>query len=252
MKFATIADTYRIRGDVNGAILAYERVVELSPLDLSARARLIELLKQENQIDRSLEHYVAMGEAYYQLAQVDKARETYQEALRLASRNSTEKDWKARLLRLVADIDMQRFNWRQALAAYYELRHLDPEDERTAIPLVYLYYKVGQPLNAVRALDEYLIQLVRSGRGAKVISILKDMVNQRPSDANLVDRLSRLYLQQDRQEEAIELLDRLGEAQLEAGNSKGAVKTIAKILTLNPPNLASYQQLLAQLRQQLP
>lgn len=251
MKFATIADTYRVRGDVNGAILAYERVVELSPLDLSARARLIELLKQENQIDRSLEHYVAMGEAYYQLAQVDKARETYQEALRLASRNSTEKDWKARLLRLVADIDMQRFNWRQALAAYQELRQLDPEDERTAITLVDLYYKVGQPLNAVRALDEYLIQLVRSGRGAKVISILKDMVSQRPSDANLVDRLSRLYLQQDRQEEAIELLDRLGEAQLEAGNSKGAVKTIEKILNLNPPNAASYQQLLAQLRQQL-
>lgn len=247
-KFMTVADTYRNRGDVNGSILSYEKAVEMKPLDLTIRGRLIDMLKQHGQIDRSLEHYLAMGDAYYQLAQVDKARDTYQEALKLAPRGAPEHNWKARFLRLAAEIDMQRFDWRRALAAYKELRQLDPEDERTAITLVDLYYKVGQPINAVGMLDNYLKQLVRGGRGAKVVGILEDMVRQRPSDKNLVDRLSRLYLQQKRKEKAIELLDKLGEAQLEANETKAAYKTIEKILTLNPPNAASYQQLLAQLQ----
>ncbi len=247
-KFMTIADTYRNRGDTNGSILSYEKAVEMTPLDLAIRARLIDMLKQHGQIDRALEHYLAMGDAYYQLAQVDKARDTYQEALKLAPRGAAEHHWKAQFLRLAAEIDMQRFDWRRALAAYKELRTLDPNDERTAITLVDLYYKVGQPINAVGELDNYLKQLVRGGRGAKVVGILEDMVRQRPSDKNLVDRLSRLYLQQKRQTAAIELLDKLGEAQLEANETAAAYATIEKILALNPPNAASYRQLLAQLR----
>jgi tetratricopeptide (TPR) repeat protein len=247
-KFITIAETYKVRNDVNGAIIAYGRAVEFTPLDLTVRAQLVDLLKRHGQIDRALEQYLSMGEAYYQLAQVDKARDTYQEGLKLAPRAENGQKWQARLLRLTADIDMQRFDWRRALAAYKELRKLDPGDERTAITLVDLYYKVGQPVNAVTELDDYLKQLVRSGRGAKVVGILEDMVRQRPSDVSLVERLSRLYIQQKRVTEAIELLDKLGEAQLEAKDTQHAIETIEKIIALNPPNAASYQQLLSQLR----
>ncbi len=249
-KFTTIANTYQVRGDINSSIAAHERVVDLSPMEISTRARLIDLLKRHGQIDRSLEHYAALGETYDQLAQVDKARETYQEALKLTPR-ATDSLWRGRILRRIADIDMQRFDWSRALSAYKELRQLEPEDERTAITLVDLHYRVGQNNEAIRELDKYLIHLVRSGRGAKVIGILEDMVNQRPADANLVDRLSRLYLQQKRQTDAVDLLDKLGEAQLEAGHTKGAIKTIEKILKLNPDNIDSYQQLLKQLNQQL-
>lgn len=249
-KFITVANTFHIRGDVASALAAYERVVELSPLDLTVRSKLIDLLKRHGQIDRSLEHYMAMGDAYYQLAQVDKARETYQEALKLTSR-AADNGWRPRILRLMADIDMQRLDWKRALTTYKELREIDPEDERTAITLVDLHYRVGQNLEAIQALDKYLIHLVRSGRGSKVIGILKDMVNQRPTDGNLVDRLSRLYIQQKRIGDAISLLDKLGESQLEAGNTENAVNTIEKILKLNPPNADSYLQLLSQLRRQL-
>lgn len=248
-KFVTIANTYRARGDVNGGIAAYEKVIELSPMDLTVRARLIDLLRQHHRIDRALEHYVALGEAYYQLAQVDKARESYQEGLKLASQSADTDKWKAKLLQLTADIDMQRLDWKRALSCYKELCQLRPEDERAAITLVDLYYKVGQPANALKVLDQYLIQLVRKGRGAKVVGILEDMVSQRPSDANLVDRLYRLYIQQKRRGDAIDLLDKLGEAQLETEDTTAAIKTIEKILKLNPPNAASYQQLLAQLNQ---
>lgn len=248
VKFATIANTYMARNDVNGAIMAYEKVAELNPLDLSMRSRLINLLRQQGEFDAALTHYLAMGDAYYQLAQVERARSTYQEALQLAHRGTAAQNWRAKLLRLIAEIDMQHFNWKQALVAFKELRELEPQDERTAITLVDLYYKVGQPNNAVRALDGYLVQLVRGGRGAKVLGILEDMIQKRPGDANLGDRLVRLYLQQQRKQDVVNVLDKLGEAQLEAGEVQAAVVTIEKILALNPPNVASYKQLLSQLK----
>jgi Flp pilus assembly protein TadD len=45
------------------------------------------------------------------------------------------------------------------------------------------------------------------------------------------------------------LLDQLGEAQLDAGQTEKAIKTLERILDLNPPNATGYQQLLGQLRQ---
>lgn len=248
-KFVTIANTYKVRGDIHGAMLAYEQVLNFTPLDTAIRARLIDMLKQHGQIDRALEHYKAMGDAYYQLAQVDKARAVYQDALKLAPRGSADQNWKLQFLSQMAEIDMQRLDWRRALSAYKELRELDPEDERIAITLVDLYYRVGQPINAVNELDNYMRQLVRAGRGAKVVGILEDMVRQRPSDPHLVERLSRLYIQQKRREDAIEILDKLGETQLEANDTEAAIQTIETILKLKPPNAISYQQLLAQLKQ---
>ncbi len=249
-KFFMLGETYKARNDINGAVNSYERVLELTPLDLSVRARLIDLLKRHGQIDRALEHYMAMGDTYYQIAQVDKARETYQDALRLAPRGEPNHQWKVKVLRAIADIDMQRFQWQRALPAVRELRELDPENEWTAITLIDLYFKAGQPNAAVKELDQYLMQLVRQGRAVKVIGILEDMIEQRPFDPNLADRLVRLYIQQKREQEAVTILDKLGESQLEAGDTAGAVLTIEKILKLNPPNLASYQQLLVQLKKQ--
>ncbi len=248
-KFFMIGETYKARDDINGAIISYEKVLTLTPLDFSVRARLIDLLKRHGRINQALEHYMALGDSYYQLAQVDKARETYQEALRLAPRSDDpDQTWKRKILRALADIDIQRLQWKRAIPSVSELRELDQDDEWAAITLIDLYYKVGQPNNAVKALDQYLMQLVRKGRGVKVIGILEDMIGQRPADPNLADRLVRLYLQQKRQQEAVAVLDKLGEAQLEAGNNAAAVITIEKILKLNPPNALSYQQLLNQLK----
>ena len=248
-KFVTVGDAFRVRGDMANAITLYERIVEVSPLDLSIRARLVDLLKSRGQIDRSLEHYLSMGEAYYQLAQPDKAREAYQQALKLAPQGSDEENWRAKFLRRIADIDMQRFDWKPALAAYRELRRNDPADEQAAMTLIDLYYKVGQPAYALRELDHYLKHLVASGRGSKVLGILEDMVQRHPTDPGLVQRLVRLYLSQGERQKALERLDALGEAQLDEGDVQRAIVTIEQIVQLKPENVASYQQLLKQLRQ---
>jgi tetratricopeptide (TPR) repeat protein len=250
-KFSTVGDAFRSRGDINNAISAYERVVRIAPLDVATRSRLIDLTKSHGEIDVALEHFMSLGDAYYQLAQLEKARDAYQDGLKLAPRGSRDKKWRARFLRQIGDIDMQRLDWPRALNSFRELRREEPGDERTAMRLIDLYYKVGQSSNARRALDEYLIELIKSGRGAKVAGILEDMVRQHPQDQGLVERLARLYTQQGRRSEAVELLDRLGEELLNAGQTQRAITIIERILALNPPNAASYEQLLADLRRNL-
>ncbi|HSG15045.1 MAG TPA: tetratricopeptide repeat protein [Anaerolineae bacterium] len=249
-KYLTIGDTCRMRGDNSGALANYERAVELSPMDLVNRARLIDLLIEQGHIDRALDHYVIMGEAFYNLAEVDKARETYLEALKLAPRGSAKYEWRLRFIQAIADIDMQRLDWKRALAAYSELSKNNPDDERIALTLIDLYYKVDQPQSAIRQLDRFLVQLVRSGEGIKVFKILEDLIEMRPTDASVVDRLVRLYLRQGRKQEALELLDSLGEAQLDAGENQAAIKTIESILAHDPPNASSYDQILQQLQQE--
>ena len=248
-KFLTIGDTYRARGDINGAIENYERAVELSPLQLSNRSRLINILVQQGFIDKALEHYMVLGEAYSNLAELEKAREAYLEAFQLVPNASPEKNWRSLLLQRIADIDMQRLDWKRALAAYKEISDINPEDESVSLTLIDLYYKAGQPELALAQLDNLLIQLVRKGQVKKVILILEEMVEQRPLDTGLVDRLSRLYVHQGRNQEAIVILDRVGEAQLDAGQTSNATVTIKQILQLDPPNAASYRLLLERLRQ---
>ena len=90
---------------------------------------------------------------------------------------------------------------------------------------------------------------MRSGQGIKVFAILEELLELHPADADVADRLVRLYLRQEREREALDVLDSLGEAQLDAGQSEAAIKTIERILSMNPPNASSYQQILRQLQQ---
>lgn len=248
-KYLTIGDTCRMRGDISGALANYEKAVELAPMNLGNRSRLIAMLIDQGHVDRALEHYQEMGEALYNLAEVDRARETYLEALKLAPLGSAERQWRYLFMQAIADIDIQRLDWKRALAAYSELSANDPGDERIALTLIDLYFKVEQPESAIRLLDKYLVQLVRGGEGMRVFRILEDLVELRPTDADVADRLARLYLRQGRKQDALDLLDGLGEAQLDDGQEQAAIKTIETILGMDPPNASSYQRILQQLRQ---
>ncbi len=248
-KFIAIGDTYRVRGDVNGSINAYERALELSPLDLKTRTRLIELLVQRDQVERALEHYLALGDAQYNLAQVDEARKTYTEALKIIPSGEAGAEWRLRLLRVIADIDMQRLDWKRAIAAYSELSKNDPGDVKIARVMIDLYHKVGRPDAGMRHLDRYLMFLVRNGRGSEITGVLSEMIEQRPADVGLVDRLAGLLLQHQRKVEAIKLLDRLGDVQLAGGDTEAAIATIERIIKLEPSDEAKYVQLVESLRQ---
>jgi tetratricopeptide (TPR) repeat protein len=216
-------------------------------MDVTVRSRLINLLISRGAIDEALEEYLALGEAYFQLAQVNKALDKYNEALRLAPRASDERIWTVRLLHSIGDVCLQRVDWRQALKIYQRIKQISPYDERTCLSLTDLYYKMGQSRKGLAEIDALLGYLFKNKKFTKALAVLRDAVQMRPEEGPLRFRLAHACLSQGEKEEAVAELDALGDLQLRAGRAQQAIETIRSIIKINPSNVESYRQLLSQI-----
>lgn len=246
-KYQTVADVYLVREETRQAIGVYKRILRLMPMDVVVRSRLIDLLISSGEIDQALAQYLALADAYYQMAQVSKSVEKYAEALRLVPRASDEAKWRVRLLRKMADIQLRRANWRDAAELYRQLVLVAPEDERARLNLIDLYYKLGRNRQADQATVE-MIEYHRSlGDSERLLALLQEAVRLQPQQMALHGRLARAYIDAGLREEAIAELDTLGELQLDAGLREQAMATVRLIISLKPRNVEAYRQLLDQL-----
>jgi len=250
LKYTTIAETYRVRGQVQRAVAIYRRALDLSPMAVDIRERLIQVLLGARMYNQAIEQYMSVADAYYQLAQVNRAIEKYSEALRYVPRAEQARDWEVSVLHRIGDIYMQRLNWKQAIRAYERVRRVDPENEKARTYLVDLYFKTGQRERAIQELDELIAFYRDSQRDTQGLAALREFAQSRPDEPALHIRLARLYLNLDRREEAIAELDTVGELQLNAGMTQEAIQTVQAIIHLGPANVEGYRQLLRQLRNQ--
>jgi tetratricopeptide (TPR) repeat protein len=249
-KFCTIGDTYQARGETPRAVAVYRKALELAPMDVEARARLIRILIDAHRIDEAIDQYIVMADAFYQLAQVNRAIETYSDALRYAAQGDPSRHWETNILHRIGDIYIQRVDWRQAIKAYQRIKRVDREDAKARSQLVDLYFKTGQRDQALRELDE-LIEFHTTRRQLhELLSVLQDTVRSRPDELTLHMRLAKLYLDLKMKQEAITELDTIGEMQLNAGKTQEAIRTIQAIIRLGPQQEQGYLQLLAQLQNQ--
>lgn len=242
-KFHTIARTYEIRGQMPQALATYQQVLQISPLDVGVRKRVIDLLIRRGQIDDALDEYLQLADAHYQLAQPDRAQEIYNEARRLAVRGTPERGWEVRILRKIADLDLQRLNWQSAIKANEEILRIEPDDERAHLALYRLYPRTGRPHLGMNALDKLIRRYLENRKVKKALAVLEDLISDEPASLPLRARSAQLYLNIGNRERALEHLDILGDLQLEAGKRDAAVKTIEAIIALNPPNAEGYVQL---------
>jgi tetratricopeptide (TPR) repeat protein len=247
-KYMAVAEVYHMRGDDRQAIGVYKQILKMAPMDVNVRAMMIDLLVNRGEIDQALEQYMSLADDYYQLAQIDKALEKYNEAVHLASQASNERKWKVQILHKIGDINMQRVDWRRATAAYEEIKALSPDDEQARTYLFDLYQKQGQINKALAELKELVRYYEAKGQPQKALSILEDAVQLRPQEMSLRALLAQVYTQQGMKREAIAELDALGEMQLEAGLRDEAVQTVKQIIALEPANVEAYRQLLDHIR----
>ena len=247
-KYMAVAEVYHTRGDDRQAIGVYKQILKMSPMDVNVRARMIDLLVNRGEMDQALEQYMSLADDYYQLAQIDKALEKYNEALYLASRASNERTWKVQILHKIGDINLQRVDWRRATAAYEEIKALSPDDEKVRTYLFDLYQKQGQMNKALAELEELVKYYQAKSQPQKALSILKEAIQLRPQEMSLRALLAQVYAQQGMKREAIAELDALGEMQLEAGLRDEAMQTVKQIIALEPANVEAYRQLLDHIR----
>ncbi|MGQ9598349.1 MAG: tetratricopeptide repeat protein [Anaerolineae bacterium] len=247
-KYQVVADLYLIRKETRRAIAIYKRMLRLAPMDVGARARLIDLLISSGEIDQALEQYLALADAYYQLAQVEKAMEKYTEALRLTPRASEEQTWRLRLLRKMTDVQMRRGNWREAAELYQQIVTLCPDDERARLQRIDLCYRLGRTQEADKETVEMIAYYRSRGQGDRVVALLQEAVRLQPTQMALRARLARAYTDAGLREKAIAELNTLAELQLKAGLKEQAIATIRFIIALTPPNIEMYRKILSRLQ----
>ncbi len=246
-KYQMVADLYIVREELRQAIGIYKRMLQLQPMDVAVRSRLIDLLISSGEIDQALDQYLSLADTYRTLAQPDKALEKCSEALRLVPRASDEAEWRVHLLHYMSEIHIRRANWQMAAQLTLQIVSRVPDDERARLSLIDLYYKLGRVKEAdgetVRLTDYYHAR----GEDMRALALLEEAVRLQPSQMPLRARLARAYIDAGMHDEAIEELDALGELQLDAGLRKQAMATVRFIISLNPKNVDAYRQLLAQL-----
>jgi tetratricopeptide (TPR) repeat protein len=247
-KFLVVARTYATRGESQRAMEIFQRIIELAPMDLSARSCLIEQLTNRGETEAALRETMALAEVYYNFADLDKARQTYEEALRLAQGSKVDRSWRVQILHKMADIDLQSLDWRQALRIFEQIRTLQPGDEKARTSLIELNFRLGQQSSAVGELNSFIAYLKSQGETEKIISILTTMIEENPERLFIRLRLAEAYRDCNYLEDAIREFDIVGDKLLENGDREGAIQIIRTILSLNPPREQDYLDLLAELK----
>jgi len=247
-KFTTVATAYSVRGEAAQATKILKRVIQLSPMDMPARHKLIDQLVARGQVDDAIREYLELAEIYYRLAELDNARKTYTTALRVVQQTNADRQWNVHILQRMADIDMQRLDWKQAIRVYEQIRTLRADDEGARKSLIDLSLRLGQTSQAAAELESYTSYLQGSNNEARVVPFIEELLEERADESILIHALAQAYHRAGRVEDAVAKLDTLAEALLEEGKKDDALVVINQILLMNPPNAEQYRQLLMQLQ----
>jgi len=248
-KYSAVATAYSVRGESAQAAKILKRVVQLAPMDMTVRSKLIDQLVARGQVDDAIREYIELADIYYRLAELDMARKTYTTALRVVQQFNADRQWNVHILQRMADIDMQHLDWKQALRVYEQIRTLRPDDEASRKSLIDISLRMGQAAQASAELESYLSYLQTSNNRARAVPFIEELLAERPDDSTLRRALAQAYHHAGRIEDAVAQLDALAESLLNESKKEEAMVIVNQILLMNPPNAEQYRQLLIQLQQ---
>lgn len=248
MKFGVVAHAYSVRGEAAQATKLLRRVIQLAPMDLNARTRLIDQLVARGQIDDALREHLELAAIYYRLADLAAARQTYTNALKVAQQSNASREWNIHILQRMSDIDLQRLDWKQALRVFEQIRTLSPDDDAARKQIIELHFRMFQPDKALTELENYITHLQSQRRGQDAITFLEDLIKDHDDQPLLKRVLAAQIHQAGRTEEAVSMLDALAETMIQNGDKQTAMEIINQIIFMNPPNAQEYRQVLQQLQ----
>lgn len=247
-KFLATGRTYEARGETAQAANLYRRTIQLAPMNMDARGRLVNLLEASGRNEDALKEYLELAGLYYRMGELDLSRKTYALALDLSNESEDMQKWAPVILGRMGDIDTQRLDWRLALSDYQAARDLQPVDEKTRALLVDLNIRLNRDVDAMNELADFAIKMDSLNQQDKMLKFTADLIKEYPDNAEM----HRFYAERlrlgGRLKEAALELDKAGDLYMAQGNHAAAAGIIETILTLNPPNAEQYQRLLAKIQ----
>ena len=244
-KFNVISRAYNVRGEYSRSIEMLKRVIDMSPMDMDTRKTLIDQLMDSGQSTEAIEEIIRMAEIQYSLAELAEARKTYSLALQYIHRTGMDNQWRVRLLHRVADIDIQRLNWRQALSIYDQICKINPGDQDANIRLIDLNFRLGERSQAESRIENFVQTLLDKGQEKDVITFLEKLDAEWPNEASLKLLLSDQYFKRGRIEDTLRVLEEAIKILMDLGDRSGAAEIIQRVIILNPQDADRYRHLLS-------
>lgn len=250
-KYMMMAKSYQVRGETARAIEMLRKAIQISPMEVDARNRLIDILRERGDYEGAIDEYISLAEIYYSMAELNKARQAYSDALRLAAKGSVDERWRIRLLHRLADINLQSLDWRHAMDIYSQILQVAPGDKKAVQRIMDLDFRLGQREHAIKVLNNYTFYMIKQGKYSDIFAFLEALEEERPDEPEVHRCMAHVLAAEGNISEAIQKLDQAGELYLEQGDNEQGIKVIHEIISLNPPNVEDYQQLLVQLSSNL-
>ncbi len=247
-KFVLIADLYNLRGEAAQAIRLYRRIIQIAPMDLTVRSKMIELLVAQGRSEDAVREYLNLGELYYSLAELDLARQSYVTALKVAQQGHLPTAVSVQVLFKITDIDVQRLDLRSALHSLEQIRSLDPDNATARSSLVDLNFRMGQENTALGEIDGYIAQMERKGKRKEITDFLREITMERPEKLEVRKRLADQYQRANQVPQAVEQYDIIANTLIKAGNRAAALTFLQTIIALRPGNVSEYEDLIAQIK----
>jgi tetratricopeptide (TPR) repeat protein len=134
------------------------------------------------------------------------------------------------------------------MRVFEQIRTIRPDDEVVRKQLVDLNLRMGQQQQALAELENFINYLESNNKTEHAIIFLEDLLKEHDDQSMLKRALASQLHRAGRTEEAVSILDMLGESLIETGNTKEALDVVNQIVLMNPPNVNDYRQLLAQIQ----
>jgi len=233
-KFMLVARLYILRGDNAQAIQILQRILELAPADLNARRMLVDLLRQQGSMLKAVQQSLELADMYYQRADLAEAREAVRAALEMAQSEPKARPLLVTILNKLGDLDLQRLEYRQALASYEQLREMQPDAPGPRRRLASIHFRIGQDSAALEEVDDLVQRLEEKGQHNQAIQFLLSLVEDFPRHMDLRMRLAQLYRRAGMPEQAAEQLVMLADALAATGDYPEARRLLEAALELHP------------------
>lgn len=246
-KYQTLAELSNARGDLARSEGFYRQLLKIAADDVGDRSKLIDILTKQGRMDEAVQEYLELGEGHSRAGQFDKAAEKFGEGVRLAARAGITNSTVINLRHRLAETWTRKGNWKNALAAYQEIRQLSPDDERALVHMVDLEFRLGQTAAAQKDLEDLLARYRTSNEPRKAISLLEGLIQSHPNESSTRARLAQTFIAAGEKDKAIAALDALGDLQLSTGQKQAAAATVRQIISMDPPRIEEYKQLLQQI-----
>lgn len=247
-KYLAVANVYAVQGKPERTLSMLKKIIELEPMNIDVRRRYIDHLEEMGKREEAIVESNNLADVFYNLAELDRARDTYARALELAENYLGEIDWQRNILLRLADIDVQRLDWEGALKTFRRISDLYPEDEETSINIVSMQFQSGNKKLAEDEIERYLSHLDPEEDSELILQYLKSLRDENPRLKDIRMRLASFYESWGQKKKAIAELDSLGDMLLDEGRKDEVIELIEKIVAMDPPNVEEYKKLLGQLR----